>query len=108
MIEFEDGEKKMEGEGGVGGELFVEDEVDLLLAHADDLCAVKEAVGHDVIDLAGLGSQHAGKVYGLIAGEAGSGGSPGVGDEAATGHALSLERNQSRRTFSLTEKQKTK
>ena len=52
----------------------------------DDLGAVEEAVGDDVVDLAGLGAEDAGEVEGLIAGEGGGGGGPGVGDEAAAGH----------------------
>ena len=59
-----------------------------MLAYASDLAAMEEAVGHDVIDLAGLGAQDAGEVSGLIAGEACSGRGPGVGDEATTGHAF--------------------
>ena len=40
------------------------------------------------VDGAGLGSEDAGEMDGLVAGEGGSGGGPGVGDEAATGHAF--------------------
>jgi hypothetical protein len=50
----------MEGKGGVGGELFVEGEVDLLVAYARYLGAVEEAVGDDVVDLAGSGAEDAG------------------------------------------------
>ncbi len=78
----------MEGKGGVGGELFVEGEVDTGFGDAGDLGAVEEAVGDDVVDLAGFGAEDAGEVGGLIAGEGGGGGGPGVGDEAATGHAF--------------------
>src|SRR5271154_5729378 len=84
----------MEREGGVGGELFVEEEFDasvfFVAAGADggDLGAVEEAVGNDVVDLTGGGAEDAGEVGGLIAGERCGGGGPGVGDEAATGHAF--------------------
>ncbi len=86
MVELEDGDEEMEGEGGVGLELFVEGEVDGLRSDGGDRGAVEEAVGDDVIDLAGLGAEDAAEVGGLIAGEGGSGGRPGVGDEAAAGH----------------------
>jgi len=88
VIELEDGEEEMEGKGGVGGELFVEEEVDFLLAYARDFGSVKEAVRDDVVDLAGRGSKDAGEMDGLVAGERGGGGGPGVGDETATGHAF--------------------
>jgi hypothetical protein len=88
VIKLEDGEEEMEREGGVGRDLFVEGEVDLLLAYADDLGAVKEAVRDDIVDLAGFGAEDAGEMDGLIAGESGGGGGPGVSDEAATGHAF--------------------
>ncbi len=51
---------------------------------------MEEAIGDEVVDLTGLGAEDAGEMGGLIAGERGGGGGPGVGDEAATGHALSL------------------
>ncbi len=57
---------------------------------AGDFGAVEEAVGDDVVDLAGFGAEDAGEVGGLVAGEGGGGGGPGVGDQAAAGHALSL------------------
>ncbi len=78
----------MKRKGGVGGELFVEGEVDLVFGDAGDFGAMEEAVGDDVVDLAGLGAEDAGEVVGLVAGERGRGGGPGVGDEAATGHAF--------------------
>jgi hypothetical protein len=108
VIEFEDGEEEMEREGGVGGELFVEDEVDLLLAYADDLGTVKEAVGNDVVDLAWLGAQDAGEVSGLIASEAGTGGGRGVGDEAATGHAFEFRAESKYVYLAVYRKAKTK
>ena len=94
-VELEDGEQKVDGEGRVGFQLFVEGEEDfgvLLIAArgADfgDFGSVEEAVGDDVEELAGLGAQDAGEVDGLLAGEGGVGGMaglrrPGVGDEAA-------------------------
>ncbi len=78
----------MERKGGVGLEFFVEGEVDLIFRNADDFGAVKEAVGDDVVYLAGFGAEDAGEVDGLVAGEGSGGGGPGVGDEAATGHAF--------------------
>ena len=95
VVELEDGEEKVDGEGCVGFQLFVEGEEDfgvLLIAArgADfgDFGAVEEAVGDDVEELAGLGAEDAGEVDGLLAGEGGVGGmaglrGPGVGDEAA-------------------------
>src|SRR6266851_2301350 len=78
----------MKRKGGVGGELFVEGEVDFLLAYADDLGAVEEAVEDDVVDLAGFGTEDASEMDGLIAGEGCGGGGPGVGDEATVGHVF--------------------
>ena len=49
---------------------------------------MEEAVGYDVVDLAWSGAEDSGEVGGLVAGEGGGGGGPGVGDEAATGHAF--------------------
>lgn len=78
----------MERKGGVGGELFVEGEVNARFGNTGDLGSVEEAVGDDVVDLAWFGAEDSGEVRGLIAGEGGGGGSPSVGDEAATGHAF--------------------
>ena len=92
VVELEDGEEEVEGKGGVGFELFVEGEVDLRFGDGRDFGSVEEAVGDDVVDLAGLGAQNAAEVGGLVAGEGGGGGSggcgggPGVGDPAAAGH----------------------
>ncbi len=88
VIELEDGEEEMEGEGGVGLEFFVEGEEDFCFGDARDFGAVEEAVGDDVVDLAGCGAEDAGEVSGLVSGEGGGGGGPGVGDEAATGHGF--------------------
>jgi hypothetical protein len=85
-IELEDAEEEMEGKSGAGFELFVEGEVDFLFAYVGDLGAVEEAVGDDVVDLAGGGAEDACEVSSLVAGEGGGGGGPGVGDEAATSH----------------------
>jgi hypothetical protein len=108
VIELEDGEEEMEREGGVGRDLLVEDEVDLLLACADDLSPVKEAVGDDVVNLAGFGAEDAGEMDGLIAREAGGGGGPGVSDEAATGHAFEFRAESKYVFLPLREKQKDK
>src|ERR1700685_1338966 len=86
----------MEWESGVGFQLFVEGEVDFGFTTAADVDggdfgAVEEAVGYDVVDLAGLGAEDAGEVGGLIAGEGGGGRGPEVGDEAAAGHLLLLD-----------------
>jgi len=91
VVELEDGEEEMEREGGVGLKLFVEGELNAGFADVDDFGAVEEAVGYDVVGLAGSGAEDSGEVRGLVAGEGGGGGSPGVGDEAATGHEPSLE-----------------
>ena len=53
---------------------------------AGDFGSVEEAVGDDVVDLAGCGAEDSGEVGGLVASEGGGGGSGGVGYEAATGH----------------------
>jgi hypothetical protein len=90
MVELEDAEEEMDGKGGVGGELLVEDKVDLLLCDADDLGAMEEAVGDDVIDLAGFGAKDASEMDGLVAGERGRVGCPTVGNEAAACHASSV------------------
>jgi len=90
VVELEDGEEEMEGKGGVGLELFVEGEEDFVVGDGEDLGAVEEAVGDDVVDLAGFGAEDAAKVSGLVAGEGGGGGGPGVGDPAAAGHESSL------------------
>jgi hypothetical protein len=87
-IELEDGEEEMDGECRVGFQLFVEDEGDFGVGYGGDFGAVKEAIGDDVVDLAGLGAEDAAKVVGLLAGEGGVGGvaglgGPGVGDPAA-------------------------
>jgi hypothetical protein len=79
VVELEDGEEEMEREGGVGGELFVEGEVDLFFGGAGNFGAVEEAVGDDVVDLAGLGSEDTGEVGGLVAGERGVRGMAGFG-----------------------------
>ena len=81
----------MEREGGVGLELFVEEEVDGVFCDGGDLGAVEETVGDDVVDLAWSGAEDSSEVSGLIAGEGGCRVGPGVGDEAAAGHAASLE-----------------
>src|ERR1700733_13769498 len=80
----------MEREGGVGFELFVEGEENFGLGDAEDLGAVEEAVGDDVVDLAGFGAEDAGEGSGLVAGEGCGGGGPTVGDPATAGHEYSL------------------
>jgi hypothetical protein len=70
VVELEDGEEEVERKGGVGFEFLVEDEVNFggfAAADAGDLSPVKEASGDDVVDLAGLGAEDAGEVYGLVA-----------------------------------------
>ena len=88
MIELEDGEEEMEGKSCVGLKLFVELEVNLVFVDFGDFGAMEEAVGDNVVDLAGNGAEDSGEVGGLVAGEGCGGGGPGVGDEAATGHAF--------------------
>ena len=102
-IELEDGEEKVDGEGRVGFQLFVEGEEDFRLlviagggAEFGDFGAMEEAVGYDVEELAGLCAEDAGEVDGLLAGEGGLGGMaglrrPGVGDEAASHRAGNRE-----------------
>jgi hypothetical protein len=68
VVELEDGEKEVEWEGGVGFEFFVEGEEDFGVVDAGDFGSVEEAVGYDVVDLAGLGAEDAGEVGGLVAG----------------------------------------
>jgi len=86
VVELEDGEEEMEGESGVGLELFVEGEEDLALGDTCDLGAVEEASGDDIVNLAGRGAEHAREVGGLIAGEGCGVSGPGVSDPAAAGH----------------------
>ena len=68
VIELEDGEQEVDGEGGVGRELFVEGEGDfgVLLrargADGGDFGAMEEAVGDDVEYLARLGAESAARV----------------------------------------------
>ena len=90
VVELEDGEEEVEGKGGVGFELFVEGEEDLIFRDGGDLGAVEEAAGYDVEDLAGFGAEDAGEVGGLVAGEGSGGGGPTVGDPATAGHEVSL------------------
>jgi hypothetical protein len=95
VVELEDGEVEVKGEGGVGFELLVEAEGDFLGGDGEDLGAVQEAGGDDVEDLAGLGAEDAGEVGGLVAEECGGHGAgvlegPGVGDPAAAGHDLGI------------------
>jgi hypothetical protein len=87
MVELEDGEEEMEGKRSVGLEFFMEEKVNGVVGDASDLGSVEEAVGYDVIGLPGSGAENACEVGSLIAGECGGGVGPGVGDEAATGHA---------------------
>ena len=68
----------------------MEGEEDFIFVDAGDFGSVEEAVGDDVIDLAGCGAEDSGEVGGLVAGEGGGGRGRGVGDEAATGHGVSL------------------
>ncbi len=63
---------------------------DFVFVDADDLGPMEEAVGNDIVDLARSGAEDSGKVGGLVSGDGGGSGGAGVGDEAATGHALSL------------------
>ncbi len=91
VIELEDGEQEVDGEGCVGFQLFVEGEADFGVRYRGDFGAVEEAVGDDVEELAGLGAQDASEMGRLFAGEGGVGGMaglrrPGVGDEAAASH----------------------
>jgi hypothetical protein len=86
VIEFEDGQEKVEGKGRIGFELFMESEEDLSFTHTGDLGSVEEASGDYVEDLAGLGAEDASEVGGLVAGECGSCGGPGIGDPAAARH----------------------
>ena len=79
VIEFEDGEQEVDGQGGVGFEFFMEDEADFGLGDGGDLGAVEEAVGDHVEDLAGLRAEDAGEVRGLLASEGGGGGVAGLG-----------------------------
>ena len=86
----------MERESGFAGELLVEGQVDFLLAYASDLGTMEETIGDYVVDLAGGGAEDAGKMECLVTGEAGGGGGPGVGDEAATGHAFEFSWGETR------------
>ena len=66
----------------------MEEEVYSLFADVSDLGAVEEVVGDDVVDLAGDRAEDASEMGGLVAGKGGGSVGPGVGDEAATGHAF--------------------
>ena len=91
VIELEDGEVEVERERGVGLEFFMQDEVDAFGRYTGDLCAVKEAGGDDVKDLANFSAEDACQMRGLIACECCGGGVAGfrqveVGDPAASCH----------------------
>lgn len=90
MVELEDSEEEVEREGGVGFELFVEGEEDSLVGDAGDFGTMEEAVGDDVVDLAGFSAENASEVGGLVASEGCGGGGPGVGDPTAASHASIL------------------
>jgi len=66
VVELEDGEEEMEGEGCVGFEFFVQRENYLVFADCLDFGAVKEASGDDVIDLSGSGTKNAREMDGLV------------------------------------------
>ena len=89
MVELENSQQQVKRKGGVGLQLFVQNEVDFIFRDAGDLGAVEEASGDDVEYLAGLGAQDAREVDGLISCESGGGISPGIGDEAAASHLVS-------------------
>lgn len=59
VIELEDGEQEMDGEGGVSFQFFVQDEGHFAVGDGGDFGAVEEPVGDDVVDLAGLGAEGA-------------------------------------------------
>ena len=91
VVELENGEVEVERQGVVGFELLVQNEINAILRGGGDLGPVEKASGDHVEDLAGLRSQHPGKVQGLLAEQGGVGrvpvfGSVGVGYPAATGH----------------------
>ncbi len=86
VIELEDGQQQVQRKCGVGFELFVEREQDLVFRDVGDFGAVEETSGDDIEDLAGLGAEDAGEMGGLISGERGSSCGPGVCDPAAAGH----------------------
>ena len=90
VVEFEDGEKKMEWKSGVGFEFFVEGEGDEIGGDGGDLGAMEEAAGDEIVGLAGLGPEDASKMGGLVAGEGGgvAVAVPGICYEAAASHAL--------------------
>ena len=95
-IEFEDGEQQVDGQGGVGLQLFMEREEDFSFRDSCDLTAVEKAIGYDIVGLTGLGAQDTGEMLGLLAGEGGMRGVAGlrrpcVGDPTAAHKAVKRE-----------------
>ena len=93
VVELEDGEQQVDGKSGVCFKFFVKGEGYFGVGDGCDFGAVEEAVGDDVVDLAGLGAEDAREMGGLLAGERGVGWvaglwGPGVGDEAAAHKAV--------------------
>ena len=98
-IEFEDGEQQVDGQGGVGLQLFMEREEDFSFRDSSDLAAVEKAIGYDIVGLTGLGAQDTGEMIGLLAGESGVRGMAGlrrpcVGDPAASHRAGNREQER--------------
>ena len=94
VIEFEDGEEKVEGQGAISLKFLgkVEENAFLpgCLVDGGHFGTVQEAAGDDVVDLTGFGTEDTGEVERLGTGELSLGGGsiPAVGDEAASGHFL--------------------
>ncbi len=81
VVEFEDGEQQMNGQGRIGLQLFEQDELNLAIGNSGDLGAMQESIGDYVVCLAGLGAEDAGEMSSLLAGKRGMGGVPVVGRE---------------------------
>ncbi len=87
-IELEDGEQKMEGEGGVSQHLFMQQKNNFGIGHGDDFGPVKVSAGDDVEDLAGLGAEDTREVLRLHSGKRSMCCSVRVGDPAASCHRV--------------------
>ena len=78
VVELEDSEQEVDGEGCAGFEFLVEDEADFVFRDRSDFGTVEEAIGYDVEELAGLRAQDACEMFGLLAGEGGVRGMAGL------------------------------
>ena len=86
VIELDDGQQKVNGERGFGLQLLAESEGYLPFADVDDCGTAEKSIGYDVENLSRFGSEDAGEVQRLVAGEGGGRVGEDVGDPAAARH----------------------